>query len=180
MWKKKQDLKPLSSQKESEMGGQKQKIQVKKPSRALQSQHLTDLPKPPEKKKYRTVESQVKNKILIDIKKGILLRIDLDSEPKPLTSQRLLKHINKIGYQEYNKLLVKVLAKHVNYLFKKSNNRSSCRKGKSRARNYYIGEKKSKDGSILQLNLKKVESTCEIKLITNYRRRNHHTRDLFR
>ncbi len=116
MWKKKQDFKPLSLQKEGEMDGQTPKIQVKKPSRTPQSQYATDPQKAPEKKKYRTVESQVKNKILIDIKKGILLRIDLDLEPKPLTSQRLLKHINKIGYQEYNKLLVKVLGKHVNNL----------------------------------------------------------------
>ena len=142
MLKKKDDFQQFTSLKTQEINNIK-KFKIK-PSKLSKNQHLTDPEKPPEKKKYKILESEVKSKILIDIKKGILLRIDLDSEPKPLAPQRLLKHINKIGYQEYNKLLIKVLNKYVYIRNSKRLIKPLCSSQmmKLRLQSYCIGEKK--------------------------------------
>lgn len=65
------------------------------------------------KKKYNIVNSKVKGQAVLDIKKGILLMIDLDKETKPLSSKRFYELVEEVPLKEYNKLLSRVLIKHI-------------------------------------------------------------------
>lgn len=63
-------------------------------------------------KKYKTVDSITKKRILLDLKKTIVTIKNLDFRPEELSTPELLELLEEIELTAYNKLLAQVLAQH--------------------------------------------------------------------
>jgi len=66
-----------------------------------------------ERKIYKTVDPSIKAQILVNIKKGLLLMTDLDFDTKPVSSSRFLELIDKVDFQDFTKLVLRVILKYV-------------------------------------------------------------------
>jgi len=64
--------------------------------------------------KYQTFDTQNKTIILHEIKKQILILLDVSPCPENMTDENLLNLISKIDLEDYNRILKKVLSAHVN------------------------------------------------------------------
>jgi len=63
-------------------------------------------------KKYKTVDSPTKKKILLDLKKAIIAIENYDLKPEDISTARLLQMLEKVELTTYNKMLTKVLTRH--------------------------------------------------------------------
>lgn len=63
-------------------------------------------------KKYKTVDSPTKKKILLDLKKAIITIGSYDLSPEDISTAQLLEMLEKVELGTYNKMLTKVLTKH--------------------------------------------------------------------
>lgn len=64
-------------------------------------------------KKYKTVDSPTKKKILLDLKKAIIVIRNNDLKPEDISTPQLLDMLERVDLDSYNKMLTKVLTKHV-------------------------------------------------------------------
>lgn len=129
---------------------------IKKTLKSPQSQTTSPDEQSYLKKKYNIVDSKVKSHVVLDVKKGILLLIDLDKEKKPLSSKRFFELIDEISLKEYNNLLTRVLIKHVQRGFS-TTNFFRLAKRSWKPRTWTSGVEKSKAGSRKRQNLKSVK-----------------------
>jgi len=65
--------------------------------------------------KYQTFDTQNKNIILSEIKKEILLLLEVSPSSENISDDNLLNLISKIDLEDYNSILKRVLSHHVKY-----------------------------------------------------------------
>jgi hypothetical protein len=63
-------------------------------------------------KKYKTVDSPTKKKILLDLKKAVIVIMSSELTPEDISTTELQKMLDRVEFGAYNKMLTKVLTKH--------------------------------------------------------------------
>ncbi len=108
-------------------------------------------------KKYKTVDSPTKKKILLDLKKAVIIIMSSELKPEDISTTELQKMLDRVEFGAYNKMLTKVLTKHVIIPQILKSHLSSSPTSLLRPEVSHNGEEKLRDGSAAQISQKIVK-----------------------